>query len=182
MKARDLILVLLDAEGGTIESKTKIQKEIYFIAHKTGLDFNYRAHFYGPYSPEVQDGLEQLIAVGFVKVEAYEWGVDPRGFEMKRYDFSLTEAGRVVADSIKSKEADTFGKVQEFVSRLKGIGSPDYISLSIAAKVHFISVKEGTPINKAAIKAKASALGWKIEDLDIEKAEAILENLGYSKN
>ncbi len=182
MKARNMILILLEAEGGKIESKTKIQKEIYFIAEKMGLDFHYRAHYYGPYSPDVRDGLEQLISVGFVSVAAQEWGVDPRGFEMKRYDFSLTSAGKEIADSIKTEHGDLVGNIEDFVRRLKEIGNPDYMSLSIAAKVHFISKREGTALNPAAIKAKARTLGWKIEDTDIQNAEAILDKLGYSKN
>ena|GEM_PF-1044570 len=182
MKARDLILVLLDAEGGSIASKTKIQKEIYFIADQIGLNLHYRAHYYGPYSPDVQDGLEQLIAVGFVSVQSHEWGVDPRGFEMKRYDFSVTSTGKEIVNTIKQEDGVIFEKIQQVVKRLKEIEDLNYINLSIAAKVHFISRKEGIPLKPAEIKSKARSLGWKITDADIENAEAILQKLGYSNN
>jgi len=180
MQARDLILMLLDAVGGSINTKTMIQKEIYFVCESIGVDLNFKAHFYGPYSSEVENGLDQLVAAGFVAMQSSNFGVvGNKGFEIKRYDFKIMEEGRQLAGFLRQQDEKTADSIKDFVEKLNQINGIDYISLSAAAKVHFILKREGKPLTDANIKERANLLGWQIETSDIAKAEQILEKLGY---
>lgn len=180
MKTRHLILMLLYASEGEIDSKTKLQKEVYFISLLLKRDLGFKAHYYGPYSTEVEVALDELIGAGFVDVKRDIWGIDTRyGFEAKRYNFSLTESGRKFAEILKEKYPEEYKKVEEFVGKLKEIGNPDYFNLSIAAKAYFILDKEGKPMTKNDIIKKSHSFDWKINKKDINVAVDILSKLNF---
>ena len=182
MKIRHLILMLLDACGGKINSKTKLQKEIYFLALLLSRDLGFKAHYYGPYSVEVENALDELIGAGFVDIKRDIWGIDTRyGFENKRYDFSLTESGRKFVRILAEESSDEYKVVKTFVEKLKEMGDPDYFSLSIAAKAYFILDKEGKLLTKEQIREKAREFGWKVGENDIDIAINILKNLDFVK-
>jgi len=178
MKIRHLILMVLDACGGKINSKTKLHKEIYFLALLLNRDLGFKAHYYGPYSVEVENALDELIGAGFVDIKRDIWGIDTRyGFEAKRYNFSLTESGRKFVRVLAEESPDEYKEVKTLVERLKEMGDPDYLSLSIAAKAYFILDKEGKPLTKEQIKEKAKEFRWKVNEMDVDIAINILKNL-----
>ena len=182
MKIRHLILMLLDAWGGRIDSKTKLQKEIYFISLLLNRDLGFKAHYYGPYSTEVENALDELIGAGFVDIKRNIWGVNIRyGFEAKKYDFSLTGSGRKFARILAGESPDEHRVIRKFVGKLREIKNPDYLSLSIAAKAYFILNKEGRPLTKKQIREKARDFGWKVGENDIDTAIDILKNLDFVK-
>lgn len=178
MKARHLILMLLKASGGKIDSKTKLQKEIYFISLLLKKEIKFKAHYYGPYSLEVEDGLDELIGAGFIDIQRDVFGFK-QGFEVKRYDFSLTESGQKFEETLSEKNPYEKNTVQEFVKKLEEIGTPDYRSLSIAAKVYFILDKKSVSLTKDKIRDKAMEFGWDVSESDINNAEGILEKLDF---
>jgi len=179
MRARHIILMLIKASGGSIATKTRIQKGMYFLSLSLGKDFGFRAHYYGPYSVEVEKGLEELIGAGFVEMRQTFFGVGGnRGFEFKRYDFSLTESGQSLADAVIEKHRDEYQIVDNFVRTLGRVGDPDYLSLSVAAKAYYILDKEAQSMNLQRIKAKAAKLGWRVEKQNIKEAIEILQGLG----
>jgi uncharacterized protein YwgA len=181
MEPRHLILMLLKAYGGNITSKTKIQKMIYFISLILGEDLEFKPHYYGPYSIQVEQGLDELIGAGFVDVTRNIFGVDvSKGFEFKRYDFFLTNSGQKLSDAIEEDNREEYNKIKDFVGKLKSkTGDPDYLSLSIAAKAYFILEKEGKPMNMNAIKEKAKNFGWNVTKDDIDMAVNILKKLNF---
>ena len=180
MKARHLILMVLNAWDGAIESKTKLQKTLYFISLLLNRDLGFKAHYYGPYSLEVEEGIDELVGAGFLDVEWHILGIDTRyGFEAKRYDFSLTESGKEFAKILTVENSDDYNIIKEFVKKLKEIGNPGYLSLSIAAKAYFILNKEGKPMNKYEIITKASSFGWQVNENDINVAVDILSKLNF---
>ena len=178
MKARHLILILLDTLGGKIDSKTKLHKEIYFISLLLNRDIGFKAHYYGPYSPKVEQGLDESIGAGFINMTREVFGMDPnRGFEFKRYDFSLTEPGKRFAEILKKKYPEEHKQVEEFVGKLQEIGNPDYLTLSLSAKAYFILNKEGIAMTDSQIAEKAGEFGWNVTEDDITAAITILEKL-----
>ena len=181
METRDIIAVLLAESDGMICGKTKIQKEMYFLSMVLRKDLDFRAYYYGPYSEEVRWGQDELIGIGFVNMRREALGMEPKGgFEVTRYDFELTESGRRLAEWLQRRHPEESGKIGEFVEKLQSIGNPNYISLSMAAKVHYVLGKTG-PLTRAEIRENANALGWAISTEDIEGAVQILEKLGFVK-
>ena len=180
MKARHLILMLLDISGGSIDSKTKLQKEIYFISlpQLLNIDLRFKAHYYGPYSMEVEQGLDELIGAGFVDMNHTSFGVNSeRGFEVKRYYFSLSESGKRFAKILEKENQKYYKKVRKFVDKLKEIGDPDYVALSVAAKAHFILSQEDVAMTAEQIIEKANKFGWNVDNNDINIAVNILTKL-----
>lgn len=182
MKIRHLILLLLRAEGDKFEGKTLLQKEMYFISIKLKRNLGFRAHYYGPYSPDVEQGMDELIGAGFVDVEWNTYGIDSdSGFEMKKYTYVLTESGKKLADALEINDRVSMTTVRGFVEKLEKLGSPNYQSLSLAAKAYFILQREGGSMNKNKMKNNMLAFGWNVRDSDIESAIGILNGLKFIK-
>jgi len=182
MKVRHLILMLLEASGGLIESKTKLQKEIYFISLKMKENIKFQAYYYGPYSFEVEEGLDELIGAGFVDVRRTVYGIkSDTGFEHKRYSFSITESGKKLIDSLVIENSDKYKEIECFTDTLKKIGNPDYINLSLAAKAHFILTRENQGLTREQIMEKAKNFGWNVSENDIKTAANMLQGLGFVK-
>jgi len=181
MKMRHLVLMLLEASGGSINSKTKIQKEMYFLSLLMDQDFGFKAHYYGPYSPEVEEGLDELIGAGFVDMRREGFGAVSRGFEVQKYDFFLTDIGKEMASYLIEEYADKYSKIKGLVEKLKEIGELDYLNLSIAAKAYFVLDKKGSPMGRKEIIKKAKKFDWNISSDDINSAVKILEKLNLVK-
>ncbi len=178
MKARHLILMLLETLGGKVDSKTKLHKEIYFISLLRDRDIGFKAHYYGPYSPEVEQGLDESIGAGFINMTREVFGMDSnRGFEFKRYDFSLTESGKNFAKILIGKYPEEHEQIEQFTRKLKEIDDPDYLSLSLAAKAYFILDKEDNAMTDSQIAEEAKQRGWNVTEDDITTAVTILEKL-----
>lgn len=182
MKTRYLILMLLKACDGSINSKTKLQKQLYLASLIMNYDLGYKAHYYGPYSNEVEEGLSELIGAGFMNMTRTVYGFNEgSGFEMKRYDFSLSPVGAKYADEISMENNEKFIVINNLVNKLKEIGDPDYISLSLASKAYYILKNEGNSLKKNQIVNKAKEFNWDINDRDVEKAVEILVKLGFAE-
>ena len=178
MRDRHLILMLLKASGGSIASKTKIHKEVYFLSLILDEDFGFQAHYYGPYSPNVEQGLDELMGAGFVEKESTVFGINKnQGFEYKRYDFSLTKSGEKLAEELLGEHPEYYRKIENFIKTLDELGGPDYLSLSIAAKAFYIIDRIGETMNAAQISEKANDFGWRIKRRDINRAIKILDHL-----
>ena len=106
------------------------------------------------------------------------FGMDSnRGFEFKRYDFSLTESGKRFAEILKKKHPEEYKQIKGFARKLREIGDPDYVSLSLAAKAYFILDKAGIAMTDSQILEKAEEFGWNVTEGDITTAVTILEKL-----
>jgi len=180
MKTRHIIAVLLAKSGGEIQGKTKMQKEMYFLAEFLRRDLGYRPHFYGPYSDQVGSGMDQLEGIGFVDMRREYLGrEDQRGFEVHRCDFKLNKHGKELARWLEQNNRKESQKIAEFVEKLRAVpGGDDYMNLSLAAKVHYLIGKSG-PLTRAEIREKAEDVGWHIPQRDIDVAVRILDELGF---
>lgn len=172
-----------DRKKNSLRGKTLLQKRGYFLDKILNLDLDYRAHYYGPYSPKLENGLSKTKALGFVKEDALEFsGIDPTGIEGRRYDYRLTDAGEKVVEFVMRKSPDETKKILDALDRLKDAGdSGDYVSLSIAAKVHHILSKASKSMELGEIREEASKLGWNISADQIDNAASLLEKLKLLK-
>jgi uncharacterized protein YwgA len=164
-----------------IVGKTKLQKEMYFISLLLKMNFGYKSHYYGPYSPDVEDALDELIGAGFIRTEENIFGIDENGYEVKRFDYMLDKDGEKIANVLKSKNNKDYKVIANFVDKLKAMNNPDYNALSLAAKSYYILNDEGGKIKTSHIKRKAKNFGWNIKDEDVNMAIEILEKMDFVK-
>jgi uncharacterized protein YwgA len=184
MDATDFVLLALHAVGGEIQGKTKLQKTAYFLGLMTGHldDLGYRAHYYGPYSDDVADGVNRLRSVGFVEQNAAGRGaIDRSGFEVCRYDFRLTDDGRQIAEAKADADPKFWKKLQAAVDVLNKAGDLDYVRLSIAAKTYFMLEKKKGPATDAELITVAQGFGWKVTKAQIKEAAQYLSKLDLVK-
>lgn len=176
----DFVHLALHAMGGSIQGKTKLQKTVYFLGIITGCrdDLGYRPHFYGPYSDEVADAVGQLKALGFVDTTTSAWGIDQRGFEVRRTDYTLNEDGKAIAAIKAEKLADLWKKLQDAVPMLAKAGDLDYMKLSVAAKTYFMLEKKGGGATRQDLVALANRFGWSVTAEQVQQAGDFLQDLG----
>lgn len=181
MEAHQIVLLIVSENGGSLRGKTLLQKRGYFVSKAMEIDLGYRAHFYGPYSPVIEDGIAQAKALGFLQEKTLGFGVaDSIGFEVRRYDYSLTEDGKEIVARLRDRSPKEVEKIRKALDALKDAGdSGDYVSLSIAAKsLHILSEKGGT-MGLSEIKNAAKNLGWSISEDEIDSASDFLVRLGF---
>ncbi|MBN1593241.1 MAG: hypothetical protein JW941_08375 [Candidatus Coatesbacteria bacterium] len=182
MEINRIIALLLAASGGEIHGRTMIQKQMYFLSRALGENFNYRAYYYGPYSDEVREGQDDLIGLGFVRMRREGLGIARKdGHEVARYDFKLTESGDRLVQWLRKEHPGEDDKIREFVENLNAVpGGADYMSLSLAAKVHYILRRSNQAHTRGEIRESAKELGWgEIGERDIDGAVGILDTLGF---
>ncbi len=144
-----------------------------------GLDFN--AHYYGPYSSALDSTVAQLKNLGFISEEITGFGVSSEGFELRRYDYSLTSDGQKLLASLRgSKE---YQKVASAVERITEAGNPDYFELAIAAKTFFILDRKEKPMSHSEIQREAErSFNWNIQPQSLEKAVKFLRHIELTES
>lgn len=179
MNPRDLVLMVLDAYGGSISGKTLLQKVCYFMDVSFGLDIGFKAHHYGPYAPTIEDAIGELKELGFISEETTGFGIQSSsGFgEVKRYDYRLTNDGKEVVGALKQKMSEQWENVRQRVQSIRANGEPNYQDLSVAAKSYFILRRQNKPMTDGEIKNEARRIGWQVTPENIQKAITLLGSL-----
>lgn len=179
MNPNDFTTLALLAMGGEIQGKTKLQKTVFFLGLLTDCleDLGYRAHFYGPYSDEVDSAVTWMKTIGAIDQNVSSWGSDPSGFELQRYDFRLNEQGRRFAEMKAHQQGQLWERLQRASQLLKEAGNVDYMDMSIAAKTYFMLEKKG-PASPMELSRLARRFGWTVTPRQIEEAVAYLGRLG----
>jgi len=178
MTAVDFVLSLIAGFGGQIQGRTLLQKRAYFVAQLSGvsIDLGYNAHYYGPYSAVVDNSIVRLKSLGFLAEENIGFGVASGGFEIKRYDYRVTEDGRKVLGSLATKE--DYKRIERACIAILEAGDPNYFVLSIAAKADFILGKRGKAMTRTEIIREAEKFDWDIQEGSLRSAVDFLERLG----
>lgn len=179
MKVRSVILLALDAFGGNVNGKTLLQKRLYFMSHIVDEDWGHHAHYYGPYSDVVASELVTLKVQGLVNEINRSYGMAAdTGFEIKRYDYTLTDPGREAIQWLKSKYPEEAQCVQKAAKAVMAAGEIDYMDLSIAAKAYFIlKGSEAQRMTTQEITAKARDFSWHVSEEQIGHACHFLSEL-----
>ena len=180
MNTSQFVLSLIHASGG-VRGRTLLQKRGYFVSLLTGLasELGYQAHYYGPYSAVLDGTLTQMKNLGFVEEGTTGFGIVSGGFEIRRYDYSLTEDGdRVLQPFLGTKE---YAVVADAVRKIRNAGDPDYMELSIAAKAYFILRKQNKGMTSAEMLKEAEKFNWNIPEQSLGRAATFLSTLGLTK-
>lgn len=171
------VLMTVAEEGkGGLEGRTLLQKKLYFLSTLMDEDFQFRPHYYGPYSEAVADAADSLVNSGFLAESTAIFQSSNNVFgEGRRYSYSLTEDGKRLLDKVKTSQG--FEKWRDALQRINSCDiSKDFNLLSIAAKMHFIVSEHGKASAKG-IRERGHSLGWQISEQDIEKVAKDLEIL-----
>jgi uncharacterized protein YwgA len=181
MNLDEMMLLMLREMGGTIKTRTAAVKYAYFLGELLKRqDLGYRPHFYGPYSDEVVDSLGELVSLGLVEERQTELGPDDRGFERRRYEYQLTKMGeKAVAEVESSSPADEVHELKQKTALLrKAARGVDYMSLSCAAKAHFL-LRKGAPhqMTAADIRKEAKKFRWELSVPEVERCASLLVDL-----
>jgi uncharacterized protein YwgA len=179
MDTVDMVLLSIKYFGGDVKGKTLLQKRIFFLGEilkKT--DLAYFAHYYGPYSQDVADSIISCISDGYVQERVIPYGIDPNGFEMCRYEYSLTEKGDNLSNILQEHYSEESKRLKDACTNfLENAEDLDYITLSYAAKVYFVLKQKGKPLTPDKIKKTAETFQWKIEEKELQKGVKALKDL-----
>lgn len=181
MEAFDFVQLTLLAMRGEIKGKTKLQKTVYFLGLMTGHleDLGYRAHFYGPYSDDVAGAINRLKTIGAVDQNVRGGGaVDKSGFEVCRYDFSLNDEGRELAEETARQNAEFYGELSKAAKAFNEVGDLDYMKLSVAAKAYFMLGEKKGLATPAELAELARRFGWEVTPEQVQDAAKYLGQLG----
>ena len=109
MGSRDLLLLAYKAFGGKIQRRTFLKKKFYFLALMLGLldKLAYSPHYFGPYSARVYEANNEQVSLNFIHQTKVSSGkVSSQGFEIARYDYEITEDGKIIAEEKIKKYSD----------------------------------------------------------------------------
>ncbi len=175
MVMRDYILLAYKAFGGSIRGKTMFQKRMYFLSVMLHSDFGFVPHYYGPYSSVVAVGNLELKSLGLIHEFSASWGYDHRGFEMARYDYSLTDSGKDLADKTASNAPEVWKEMEGAANVIKQAGDLNYMELSIAAKAYFVLGRMQGKATLDQIHQLLPQFGWSVTKEELERATTFLE-------
>jgi hypothetical protein len=116
-----------------------------------------------------------LKNLGFVEEANTGFGVLSGGFEVRRYDYSLTEDGEEICKPLVSKPE--YPAIQKAIQTIQGAGEPNYMELSIAAKAYYILLKRGEPMTRHQVVEEAKKFNWSISDQSLNHAVDLLHHV-----
>lgn len=176
MKPTDFLLCLIDASGGNVHGRTLLQKRAFFVTEIIGEDFGLKfdAHYYGPFSSTVEGTAAQLNNLGFLQESSTGFGILSDGFEVRRYDYTLTEDGKFLVNRLR--ETPQYKRISDATKRMLAAGDPNYMELSIAAKAYFLlKKKEGAGMSVTELIKEAEKYNWNISPQSIKRAVSFLK-------
>lgn len=176
MDRYDLVLAILDANGGTVAGRTVVQKLGYFTSVSTELeDVGYKDYFYGPFSKAVALALEDLDAALLL----YE---TVRSSPIESYTYTLTDDGRKIVEEVKKRCAKECSLISQIVTRCRNYCGLQAHPLSCAAKSHYILNRRngGADYAPAKIEEMAHDFGWNLVESDIKSGVGLLKVLNLS--
>jgi uncharacterized protein YwgA len=172
----DIVLGLVDA-AGEIPSRTMLQKLAYFVAEDSGLPVAFAPYFYGPYSQDLQEDIDALVAAGLLEERARTFEPwQPSPFEGIQYSYELTQDGRAAARSIEPELRATAARV---IGAARQANAWNQAALSLAAKLHHLR-KVDPEIRDEEVPELARQLGWRIPEPSVRYAARLLALLTQS--
>lgn len=176
MDCYDALLMTVAENGGSLHSRTTIQKLCYFYTKKIdGFDAKYVPHFYGPFSDDVASALIDLSEFTFVNEIPYS------GF-YGGYTYELTKRGEQYAEKVSKGLTDERRQIGDVMDVCRRRCKLKPAPLSYAAKCHYILHNNGKKEYTTSDIRKAGAdLRWDISEDDIAVGVELLQELCLAK-
>lgn len=174
----EIILLLIGLNEKPFRGKTNLHKNLYLakeMAPELELPFDFKAHFYGPFSQQVSEEIDILDNCGLIKTSQLDLGVKNL-FEVKQYSYELTKAGEEAVKNLRAQYNEFCDQFALLFQKIKDTGfHQDTKILATAAKVRLILTSEKSPMSSNNISAKAKELGWDIKEKEIKSAVELLK-------
>jgi uncharacterized protein YwgA len=169
----DFVIALLGT-AGEIPSRTMLQKLVYLSGDLAGESLNFSPHYYGPYSADLQEDVEALVAAGQVEetvsiLEAWQ----PAAFDVVQYHYRLTAEGQ---KKLKDVPARTRGVAARVVKAAHEADAWNQASLSLAAKLRHLRGIDPS-VGDDQVPALARQFGWRMTDASARRGARMLEAL-----
>ncbi len=180
--ARAILLTVAFQERKEIAGRTLFQKVIYFENVMLDLGIDFVPYYYGPYSREVTEEIEGLVATGLMEEEVIR-RYPPLDFggtqESRMYVYRLTEKGQNVVRFWEKQDPHFAGQIKSVIEQMRASsGLPSGKALSIAAKMYHILRLADKRVTVEEIRNEAQAIGWEITTGEAEQAVDFLATLG----
>lgn len=162
------LLSMVNAMGGRLESRIRLQKSAYLLRAAGVRDFRgttFKYHHYGPYSRPLSDTLQEAVVSDLLREERSEYKE-----EQSKYTYELTPAGRAWLE--ENGESDDV-PVQQLAPLFR---DTPWRSLELAATVLFLEEDE-----KLGDRANAMARALLLKPACAEyrdTAEELLRSIG----
>lgn len=179
LKNRELLLLVADAAGGTLNGKTVAQKLLYFAGIALDQPTGHTAYYYGPYSDEFDAALNRAALADELSV-TIERIPDWYGrADAMKHVYQLTEQGAAEVAQITADNPDQARRVRGTIEAIReAVPELRQQMLSVAAKIHLIVTEQGRPLSHDELQALAGELGWNLKPGEIAEAVSILGHLG----
>ena len=179
MEMLEAVLAVTDNLAHENATRTVIQKLCYFLKVNNIIDAQFRPHYYGPYSDEVQESLSFLVGLGFIDeiAEKFETSFSPWGW--RKYTYSIMEDGRIILEKLMNNSEYT--KTKEIIEKCRKFSDLNINILAAAAKIHYILERRKKEMYASQISEEATKLGWEISPQDTRKAVDLLEALNFAR-
>src|SRR5262249_16957138 len=106
------------------------------------------------------------------------FGVVSGGFEIRRYDYTLTDDGREILQPLL--ETLEYEAIEEAVQKIRETGDPNYFELSIAAKAYYVLARQGKEMSRSEPKREPQNFDWNIQEPALTAAIQFLERVGLA--
>jgi hypothetical protein len=176
VKLSEVILLVLDEAGGSLHGRTRMQKVLYFLCRRIGVDAEYSPHYYGPYSEQVAGAVDSLVARGLVE-EVVEPTSTGGPFEGKIYEYELDSRARELLASIEELQGNEARRVREHYRALLS-GSPSTQALAVASKLDIILA--GTESTSTQLQEEAKKYGWPMSQSQVQDGIEFLLDKGFA--
>jgi uncharacterized protein YwgA len=180
LNAREIVLALLDgAPDQTLHGRSVVQKLCYFAGVALREDLGHIPQYYGPYSRDVEEGLEIATLAGQVEEKVVR--IVDGGRDIREHNYRLTDDGREFVTTLRARHPWAFDQVQHVLRDVQQtVPGMSARSLSQAAKVHQILTTTSASPAPEAVPAVASRLGWALTDEDIRVTRDLLKRFSAS--
>jgi uncharacterized protein YwgA len=146
----------------SVVGKVKIQKVIYFLQKACGVDLGYEffMHYYGPYSPELNDTLQGMKTEGLLKFSLFIYS------SYYGYNIELGEKA--------SKTVQLPTHIREKADKIIGLfNTNDAQKMELLSSIHFVRAilkEQRKPSDKKSVVKEVNLLKPKFEQEKIAEA------------
>jgi uncharacterized protein YwgA len=163
----DYWLAKLISSVDEVDSRKRLQKTIYLLQLAgCPLKCEYILHYYGPYSFELANLIDQLEGASLITETP-----EQTGSSVLRYKTRITEKGKESLEKFEktSSGADLESKLKSFLPLFMQLNQINLWVLELAATIAFFHQTDWSEAKKQAAKFKKVPLA----DSDLQKAEEL---------
>ncbi len=115
-------LVAIAGRLGAIAGRKRFQKTVFLVQERlNSFNYNFTSYLYGPYSPQLQNDIDLLVRMGYLK-ESND-GI--------MYSYEMTRLGRENAKRIQKRfTKKQLKKMDGYLDELKNVNTEDLVSQS----------------------------------------------------